>query len=202
MPYDSDKLKQLGHPSGKAGVQILSHLNRVNVGINSATLSIAAIAEGHRVLELGFGGASLIESILCGTEQTELAGLDVSILAVREAIDRLERFITAGRLKLLIKDRSKFPFAEGAFDHVIAVNVIYFWSNPKRELEESLRVLKPNGKIVLSYAYGAPDGVTKFPPSKVENWLGNAGFVSVAHSKYRDRENGTYYCSTARKEAL
>jgi len=35
------------------------------------------------------------------------------------------------------------------FDKVFAVNVVYFWNEPKVELSEIMRTLKPGGRIVL-----------------------------------------------------
>lgn len=130
-----------------------------------------------------------------------VAGTDISALTVRTARARFRKAVAAGRLELRECSDERLPFDDGAFSKACCVNVIYFWPDVAAAMAEVHRVLSPGGRFVLSYAQGAPDGVTAFPTDVVETRLVEAGFATVATSHGSDRENGAYHCTVATKPA-
>jgi len=197
MSYDKNQLEQLANPSGLNGACILGHLNKVNAGINDATFRHLRPETGDKILETGFGGGALLERIASSAPGILGIGVDISKLAVSEATQRLKVQVNNGTLRFHTTEPGRLPFDDGFFDKVCCVNVIYFWSDPIGELAEIYRVTKPGGLIVLSYAYGSPDKKTKFPTSKVADWLKATEYTGTTHQKYNDHENGTYFCTTA-----
>ena len=199
MAYDNDTLKQLGNPSGDIGRKVLTHLNRVNTGINTATFHSLSPMAGDTILEIGFGGGALLEMLVTKSDGVRAVGADISELAVAEAQELYRELIDQGLLQFVATIGSVLPLAPATFDKLCCVNVIYFWQDPLQEVDEMFRVLKTAGRAVLSYAHGSPDQETKFPTSKVEDWLASAGFVEIEHQQREDQENGVYYVTTARK---
>lgn len=53
-------------------------------------------------------------------------------------------------------DAEKLPFPDAAFDTVIAAEVLFYLDNPDNFLSEAQRVLKPNGRLLLSCASNFP----------------------------------------------
>ncbi len=55
--------------------------------------------------------------------------------------------IADGKLILQLGSSDKLPFADNSFDKVFCINVVYFWDEPQKHLQEISRVLKPGGKF-------------------------------------------------------
>lgn len=199
VAYSSRILRQLARPSGFVGRLILRRLNRVNRGMNEAAYAALDPGDGDRVLEIGFGGGSLVGSILKNDGVAFVAGSDISSLAVQSARKRFACDIAAGRAEFRDGGEAILPFDDAGFSAVCCVNVIYFWPDVPAMLAEAFRVLKPEGIFALVYAEGAPDSVSTFPAPDVEAMLLDAGFDTATTSHNSDRENGRYHCTVARK---
>ncbi len=199
MPYSKEILDQLAHPSGSIGKEVLDRLNLVNANINRVTLEALAVRGDERILEIGFGGGALIAELLANGPGVHVVGAEVSWLAVETASQRFRGTAEAHRLEVVPIDESRFPFGDGSFDKATSVNVVYFLSDLQQEFREVFRILRPGGLYVLSYAAGAPDGITKFVPNRIEQTLLGAGFETAVSAEASDAENGVFYCTTARK---
>lgn len=199
MPYSKEILGQLARPSGDIGKKVLDRLNLVNANINHLTLEALKARGNERILEIGFGGGALIADLLADAPGVRVVGAEVSWLAVETASRKFHGTPETHRLAFVPIDESRFPFRDGSFDKAASVNVIYFLSDLRREFREAFRVLRPGGLYVLSYAAGAPDGVTRFFPNRIEQTLLGAGFETAISAEASDAENGVFYCTTARK---
>ncbi len=71
-------------------------------------------------------------------------GLDLSLELLREARGR------AGKLDLVQGDSENLPFRAAVFDNMTSVTVIQNLPNPKRLIDESSRVVKKDGIMVVS----------------------------------------------------
>ena len=58
--------------------------------------------------------------------------------------------VATGRAGFHLASAEDIPSGPASFDRVFAVNVIYFWANPHRPLEEVRRVLRPGGFSVIA----------------------------------------------------
>jgi len=99
---------------------------------------------------------------------------------------------------------SRIPFPNAAFDRALAVNALYFWSDPAVDLGEIRRVLKPGGKLVLgslspSSAQANPMfkyGFRFLSQEQLVDLLANAGFSEVSidlNRGIRKVQNGESY---------
>jgi ubiquinone/menaquinone biosynthesis C-methylase UbiE len=53
-------------------------------------------------------------------------------------------------MELKAGSSSHIPYPDNSFDKVCTINCIYFWPDPLNDLKEILRVMKDNGKLVIS----------------------------------------------------
>jgi arsenite methyltransferase len=76
-------------------------------------------------------------------------GVEISETMLRRARRRFRPQIAGGHVDLRARDVTSLPFADASFDRVLSVNTIYFWSDAATGLGEVLRVLRPEGRLVL-----------------------------------------------------
>jgi SAM-dependent methyltransferase len=100
---------------------------------------------GRRLLEIGCGvGTDLVRFAKGGAR---VVGVDLSATAVRLARRNLELHQQPGTL--LVGDGASLPFGDGTQDVVYAHGVLQYAPEPRRIVEESLRVLKPHGTAIF-----------------------------------------------------
>lgn len=103
----------------------------------------ACFAAGADVLDAGcgagYGSAELGEA-------ASVVGIDLSADAVRHAADTFG----APRVRFLQAACEAVPFADGAFDLVVAFEVIEHLEKWPRMIEEARRVLRPAGLLIVS----------------------------------------------------
>jgi len=102
--------------------------------------------------------------------------------------------VAAGRAAFHRASSTAIPFDAETFDRAIAVNTIYFWPEPVRDLTEIRRVLKPTG--VLGLAAMTPTGAAHLTASdepfrtyedaQLRSLLAEAGFARVEIEPYRE----------------
>lgn len=103
------------------------------------------VSKGDKVLDLGCGNGRLTEL---------LKDLDIKYIG----IDSSEKLISLAKKKypnyeFLKADALKLPFENNSFDKVISIAVLHHIPSRKLRLQflkEIKRVLKPNGKLVLT----------------------------------------------------
>ncbi len=190
-------VRQLGHPSGFGGRLLLHMLNWSNAGMNRLALQTLQARPDDRVLEIGFGGGDLIKRLLAQAAPPRIVGLEHSATAVVAGRRRFRRAIDAGAVELHRGDAAVMPFADGAFSHVCAVNVIYFWPDTPAVLRECRRVLAAGGRLVLCYNETPPDGARHYRPAEIEAQALAAGFAEATTTTAADRSNGRYFCTRA-----
>jgi SAM-dependent methyltransferase len=121
--------------------------------IGAALFAAAGGRTGVRVLEIGIGtGRISIPLLALGAN---VSGVDIST----RMMDRLRANLAArqaeqpgapwGTLSLHQADMTALPFADGAFDAVVAVHVFHLVYPWERALDEALRVLAPGGSLLL-----------------------------------------------------
>ena len=144
--------RQLGRPSGRFGRYVMGRfLNRTTAAHNEVVRQELAVAPGDRVLEVGFGGAALLERLCAEASPGSVAGVEVSDEMLALATTRLREPIGAGRAVLKRGNVEALPFADGEFDEACSVNTTYFWRDLAVGLSELRRVLRPAGRLVLGF---------------------------------------------------
>lgn len=110
-----------------------------------AIADLLALAPGHVILDLGCGDLQL---------SAELAKRDVGAVIATDASPRLEGLGYVARqlprLRLVRANGERLPFATGSVDRVLASSVLQMVPDPALLLAECRRVLKPQGRLVLT----------------------------------------------------
>ncbi|MGH2599800.1 MAG: class I SAM-dependent methyltransferase [Dehalococcoidia bacterium] len=103
----------------------------------------------RRVLDLGCGGGRHL--VLLGQRSIEAWGTDASPRGLRQSRRRLAAAAIPARLALA--DMRTVPFADDAFDAVIAIHVLYHGgrADVQQGLDEVERALRPGGLFVGTF---------------------------------------------------
>jgi SAM-dependent methyltransferase len=100
---------------------------------------------GRRLLEVGCGiGTDLVRFARGGAR---VVGLDLSETAVGLARRNLE--VNGQRGAVLVGDGATLPFGDASLDVVYAHGVLQYAPDPRRIVEESIRVLRPGGTAIF-----------------------------------------------------
>lgn len=153
---------------------------------NIAALDLLDLKPTDHLIEVGFAHGKTIQRAAATLSEGFVAGVDTSELMVRVASQRNRRFIRAGRVELKLADAATIPYPSHHFVKAYSVHTIYFWPNPKDQIREIYRVLKPRGCFVLCFRYDAkalntfPASVYKFyTGDQVSSSLEECGFKNV-----------------------
>jgi ubiquinone/menaquinone biosynthesis C-methylase UbiE len=142
--------QQLRKPEGEGGKQVGQKMNSGNKYINQWTIEQLNVSTNDNILEIGMGNGFFVKDILSVDNSVRYTGCDFSQLMVEEASEMNKQFIEKGRAQLFLSTADKLPFKDETFNKVFTVNTIYFWEDPKKVLSEFRRVLKPEGKLIIS----------------------------------------------------
>lgn len=132
-------------------------------------------ARGQRILDVGCSQG--IVSILLGREGFEVVGLDVDAVAIEEARIALgrERDSVQSRVRFIAADLLDAELDLGAFDTVIAGELLEHLANPERMLERCKELLSEDGRLVITIPFGHhphPDHKHTFYVSSLVAMLG------------------------------
>jgi ubiquinone/menaquinone biosynthesis C-methylase UbiE len=118
---------------------------------------LAGVKPSHRVLDLACGPGFV--ALEFAKHARGVAGVDLTaeMLKKARALARRENFknVTFRRA-----DVKRLPFPDGSFDLVVTRASFHHFPEPGRVLTEMVRVLKPNGRILIS------DNTSKNDPEK------------------------------------
>jgi ubiquinone/menaquinone biosynthesis C-methylase UbiE len=105
------------------------------------------------VLDVGTGTGRLPGALLQQpTFRGQIVGIDASGRMLRGAADRL-----AGhehRTTLIWRDARRLPFPDGVFDAVTCLEMLEFTPDPRAQLTEAVRALRPGGVLVTTRRRG------------------------------------------------
>ncbi len=135
-------------------------------------------AEGRRVLEAACGtglGLPALRTIAAHVTAFDYAQSSLGVIHSRQPTGCLAR-----------ADAQRLPFASSSFDLVLCFEAIYYFPQPAAFLADALRVLAPNGLLLLGtsnpeWPAFVPGALTAHYPSAdaLATLLANAGFRRV-----------------------
>ncbi|MDX1942426.1 MAG: class I SAM-dependent methyltransferase [Saprospiraceae bacterium] len=140
---------QLRKPSGLLAKRVGQKMNESNRHLYALAISQLNIKPADHVLEIGFGNGKFFEDIFAKADNVKICGVDFSAEMVKEANKNNKSRVKSGQLNLRLGTSENLPYKDDTFDHIICINVIYFWQFPEAHFKELLRVLKPGGRLYL-----------------------------------------------------
>lgn len=205
MPIPGFIAKQLARPSGWFGRYVVGRtMNRATLAHNELVRQELAVIAEDRVLEVGFGGAGLLEKMCAEASRGLVAGVEVSEAMLALAAKRLRKQIAAGRVVLKRAGVEALPFGDAHFDKACTVNTTYFWPDPAAGFAELRRVLRPGGRLVVG-VLSAEDmcregldrqGFACHSVAQLEAALANASF-RVTHVRSGSDSRGAFHVLTS-----
>lgn len=142
---------QARKPSGWFGRVIAPRVfNRENREMEDYGLKLMDPDEDDRILEIGFGNGRLISEIMPHIENGKVHGIDISGEMISLASKRNRQWIEEGTLEIKKGSIGNIPYPDGYFDKIFTANTIYFWPDPKENLCNVLRALKPEGNFLCA----------------------------------------------------
>ncbi len=126
------------------GPRFFSHFgNRV--------VELASIPIGAHVLDVATGrGAVLFPAAKSVGTQGRAIGIDLSEGMVQETAKELMRLGLSSNVEVLQMDAEHLQFPDESFDYVLCAFGIFFFPQLDCAMSEFRRVLKPNGRIVVT----------------------------------------------------
>jgi ubiquinone/menaquinone biosynthesis C-methylase UbiE len=109
------------------------------------TLRHLELREGARLLDLGCGTGVLLRAIGRSAPEVVAVGLDLSAAMLAVAAGR-----ATGATTLVRGDVTHLPFPDHRFDVVVSASSLHYWRRPDLALAEAARVLKPEGRLVVT----------------------------------------------------
>jgi SAM-dependent methyltransferase len=146
MPY---VLYQARKPSKWVGRFFAGAMNRGHSSMTGWGLSHVAILKNFTILDVGCGGGRTVGKLAAIATDGVVHGIDYAEGSVAASRAQNSQLIKAGRVVIQKAPVSKLPFPENQFDLVMAVETQYYWPNLPGDMREILRVLKPEGRLVV-----------------------------------------------------
>ncbi len=104
------------------------------------------------ILDVGTGTGRFPKAMLDHVDfDGEVWGIDISSGMLGNARRRLSGY---DRVVLFQGDADRLPFCDAAFDAVACLETLEFTRHPKRTLNELMRVLKPDGVLLITNRIG------------------------------------------------
>lgn len=134
--------EQLARPRGLTGRLLGQAMDVANREPTRLALKLLDAREGERILDAGCGTGAALAELLKHARITPV-GIDPSEAMIAAARRRLGQ-----EAELYATDTSAMPFADGAFDAALMLNVLYFCDPECRMVADIHRVLRPGGRLV------------------------------------------------------
>lgn len=116
-------------------------------------MRVGPIAAGNHLLEIGIGTGRIALPLL--REGVNVTGVDISSRMVERLRANLAHKQAAepgrqwGTLTLQMADMTALPFEDKSFDAVVGVHVLHLVPEWRRALDETLRVIRPGGALLI-----------------------------------------------------
>lgn len=136
-------------PTGRLGRQVAESMNSHHHPLREWGLKLGSFPEQSRILEAACGGGMTARELLRENVGSSLVGFDLSEEMARFSRRINQEDVGTARAAFLTADVSSLPFLDYSFDGAVAFETTYFWPDLVRGLRELVRVLRPNGRILI-----------------------------------------------------
>lgn len=188
--------KHLRQPEGETGKEVGLQMNKGNKHICLNSYKVLAPKNKNHILEIGMGNGFFVKDLLKMADDLKYTGIDFSSTMVDEANFINKEFIESGIVCFEQASIEKLPFNDNTFDCITTTNTLYFWPQPQDNAKELLRVLKPEGQLLIAYRSKnfmdqielSKHGFTKYEMYDVENLLTKSGFKQISSQTIKEPE--------------
>ena len=107
--------------------------------------------DGDKILDFGCGNGRLLETF--HEKNVKYIGADFSLNLINLARNKYKAEVDAGKAEFVKLDELKLPFPDQSFDVIYSIAVLHHIPSVKKReelLAEFSRILKPNGKIIIT----------------------------------------------------
>ena len=122
------------------------------------------IPPGAKVLEIGIGTGLSVDAY---PRHAEVVGIDLSQDMLDQAAQKMDP-VRHRHIVLRKGDALNLEFPDASFDFVTAFHVITVVPDPKRMLDEAVRVCRPGGKIVIINHFSSERALIRFVVDRVD----------------------------------
>lgn len=171
--------RQLRHPRGAHGRLIGRAMAIVNRKPNALGIEALQVRPRDIVLELGCGPGRALRRLAALAANGRVVGLDQSVEMLEQAGRHNRSAIRQGGIGLCRNSFVFLPFADCAFDKILAVNVAYFFHADGRELREARRVLCAGGLMAVYVSDKATMSRWPFVHAETHTTLDRDGLVGL-----------------------
>jgi len=189
-------ISQFKHPKGLLGRVAGSIMaNREsNQRRNRWTVDLLDFGTTDRILEIGFGPGLALARAAAKATDGQIVGIDQSQTMLSVAAARNRAVIQAGRMVLHVGtaedlDAVLDPCVDIGFQHIYAVNVVMFWSDPVAVLKTLGQRLAPLGQIALTLQPRLGDASNEasiFAGNRIHEQMRAAGLANIRTEYLRD----------------
>ncbi len=147
----SDMSDDISRRIGYSEEEISSVPEGANMGLGCGNpVALASLRKGQTVLDLGSGGGF---DCFLAANKVGKKGKVIGVDMTPEMIDKARENARKGKhenVEFRLGEIENLPVADGTVDVVISNCVINLSPNKKRVFEEAFRVLRPNGRLMVS----------------------------------------------------
>lgn len=145
---------------------------------NRRAIAALGVEPEDHALDVGCGPGRALSALAARAARGRVLGVDPSQLMAELAGRRNRRLIRADRVEVALAGVEALPYADGAFDKVLCVHVIYFWPDLDTAFAEVARVLKPGGRLALLFRTDADVSAVRSFPAEVYRFRALADVVA------------------------
>jgi SAM-dependent methyltransferase len=162
---DDHRWNHLGHWDEPAEAVPGSRV-RAQERMNDVVVSLADVADGRAVLDVGCGFGGTLQSIDSRFERMELVGLDIDVRQLRVCTRLVPR--RTNSLGWVNGDACHLPFPSSRFDSVISIEALWHVPSRREFLHEAGRVLRASGALAVVDILIEPDAADSMGISRRE----------------------------------
>jgi ubiquinone/menaquinone biosynthesis C-methylase UbiE len=140
---------QVRKPSSGLGRVMTSAMNASHSQMTDWGLRHISIEKQFTILDVGCGGGRTIRKYAAAASDGMVYGIDYAAGSVAASRAENRDAMEKGRVEIQQASVSQLPYPDAKFDLVSAVETIYYWPDPAKDLAEILRVLKPGGRVIV-----------------------------------------------------
>ncbi|ORX78881.1 methylase [Anaeromyces robustus] len=97
------------------------------------------------LLDIGCGTGNTIAMLLKDLPNVKYTGIDLA----EKMIEVAKKKVVNENVTFVVGDAENLPFEDNSFDVILCKESIHHYPNPEKFFQESYRVLRPNGRLVI-----------------------------------------------------